>query len=93
MTERLVRPLGNATLIVTGDRWGVWGQMIGEELFRVPFAGWSERHELRAEFRCVPRRFVVVDGDGLVRASGRTQTPTLLPGEPFLLRVASPVAA
>ena len=35
----------------------------------------------------------VVDGDGMARASGYTQAVTLLPGEPFLLRVASPLAA
>jgi hypothetical protein len=50
-------------------------------------------HELRARGRCVPRRYVVVDADGLVRAAGYTDTRTCLPGEPFLLRVAKPLAA
>ena len=59
----------------------------------VPFAGLDEPHELRAEGRCVPRRFTVVDAEGLVRAGGYTATPTCLPGEPFVLRVASPLAA
>jgi len=36
---------------------------------------------------------MVIDEDGLVRASGYTHTPTCLPGEPFVLRVASPLAA
>ncbi len=69
------------------------GQQIGQELWRVPIAGWDEPHELRAEGRCIPRRYAVIDGDGLVRASGYTHTPTCLAGEPFLLRVASPLAA
>ena len=43
--------------------------------------------------RCVPRRYAVIDGDALVRASGYTATPTCLPGEPFVLSVASPLAA
>jgi hypothetical protein len=80
-------------LIVTGDRWGEWGQQIGQELWRVPFTDWDEPHELRAEVRCVPRRFVVSDADGLVRASGYTTTPTCLAGEPFILKVAEPLAA
>ena len=58
----------------------------------MPFAGWGEPHELRAEVRCVPRRFTVIDADGLVRASGYTRAPTCLPGEPFRLTVA-PLAA
>ena len=40
----------------------------------------------------MPRRFTVIDSDGLVRAAGHTDTPTCLPGEPFMLRVAEPLA-
>ena len=54
----------------------------------MPFAGWNEAHELRAVVRCVPRRDVLIDADGLVRAAGYTRTPTCLTGEPFRLRVA-----
>jgi hypothetical protein len=93
VVDSLTRPLLDPLLIVTGDRWGEWGQRIGQELWRVSFAGWDEPHELRAEVRCVPRRYVVIDADGLVRAAGYTATPTCLPGEPFLLRVAAPLAA
>ena len=54
--------------------------------------GWNEPYELRARARCVPRRFTVIDADGLVRASGYTDTPTCLAGEPFPLRVPAPFA-
>ena len=82
-------------VIITGDRSGDDGRHEpGAELWRVaPFAGWAEPHELRAVVRCVPRRFTVIDGDGLVRASGYTVTPTCLPGEPFVLSIASSLAA
>ena len=93
MALRVYRPLRAATLIVTGDLRGPDAVEVGFELWRVPFEGWGAVHELRALGRCVPRRYVVIDGDGLVRASGYTQTPTCLAGEPFVLRVASPLAA
>ena len=93
MVTYLQRPLQDPTLIVTGDRWCAEGLEVGAELWRVPFAGWGEPHELRAEVRCIPRRYTVVDGGGLVRASGYTATPKCLAGEPFALRVASPLAA
>jgi hypothetical protein len=93
MVTLLARPLQDPTLVITGDRWAAAGLEVGAELWRVPFAGWGEPHELRADARCVPRRFTVVDGDGLVGASGYTATPTCLPGEPFMLRVASSLAA
>ena len=93
MVTHLTRPLLEPALIVVGDLHAPDGLEVGFELWRVPFKGWDERHKLRAQGRCVPRRFTVVDGDGLVRASGYTATPTYLPGEPFVLRVASPLAA
>ncbi len=78
---------------MTGDRWGAWGREIGQELWRVPFAGWDEPHALRAEVRCAPRRYTVIDGDGLVRASGYAVTPECRPGEPFRLSVPAPLGA
>ena len=39
VADRLTRPLVKPVLIVTGDRWGDWGQEPGQELWRVPFAG------------------------------------------------------
>jgi hypothetical protein len=93
LVSRLSRPLLEPVLIVTGDLHAPDGLEVGFELWRVPFHGWDVAHELRARGRCVPCRYVVVDADGLVRAAGYTQTPTCLAGEPFLLRVASPVAA
>ena len=89
----LTRPLQDPTLVITGDRWAAEGLEVGAELWRVPFAGWGEPHELRADAPCIPRRFTVIDSGGLVRASGYTAKPTCLPGEPFALRVASPLAA
>ena len=44
-----------------------------------------------AESWCRPRRFTVVQG-GLARADGRTNDPTVLPGEVFSLRVEAPSA-
>ena len=93
MALRVHRPLHTPTLIVTGDLHGADALEIGFELWRVPFAGWELPHELRARARCVPRRYTVVDGDGLVRASGPTPTPECRPGEPFRLVVAGPLAA
>jgi hypothetical protein len=93
VVTHLTRPLLKPVLIVTGDLHAPDGLEVGFELWRVPFKGWDVPHELRAWGRCVPRRFTVVDGDGLVRASGYTSTPTCLPGEPFVLTVASPLAA
>jgi hypothetical protein len=78
--------------VVTGDLHAPDGLEVGFELWRAPFAGWDVAHDLRARGRCVPRRYVVVDADGLVRASGCTATPTCLPGEPFRL-LAEPLAA
>ena len=93
MALRLHRPLRAPTLIVTGDLLGADAVEMGFELWRVPFARWELAHELRARARCVPRRYTVVDGDGLVRASGPTPTPECRPGEPFRLVVAGPLAA
>ena len=93
MAPRVHRPLRAPTLIVTGDLHGAEAVEIGFELWRVPFAGWELPHELRARGRCVPRRYTVVDGDGLVRASGPTHTPECRPGEPFRLVIAGPLAA
>jgi hypothetical protein len=90
---RLTRPLLDPVLIVTRDLHAPDGLEVGFELWRVPFAGWGEPHDLRARGRCVPRRYTVVDADGLVRASGYTVTPTCSPGEPFRLTVPSPLAA
>jgi hypothetical protein len=87
------RPLLEPVLIVTGDLLAPDGLEPGFELWRVPFNGWDAVHELRARGRCVPRRYVVVDADGLVRAAGYTDIRTCLPGEPFLLLVAEPLAA
>jgi hypothetical protein len=83
MVTGLHRPLERPTLIVTGDRKGPDGFETDAKLWRVPFAGWGAVYELRAAARCVPRRFVVVDADGLTRAAGYTATPTLWSGEPF----------
>ena len=93
MALRVHRPLRAATLIVTGDLRGPDAVEVGFELWRVPFAGWEQPNELRARGRCVPRRYTVLDGDGVVRASGPTPTPECRPGEPFRLTVAGPVAA
>lgn len=93
MVSYLARPLQAPTLIVVGDLHSPDGLEVGFELWREPFAGWDEPHELRARGRCVPRRYTVIDSDGLVRASGYTETPVCRPGELFLLRVASPLAA
>ena len=89
----LTRPLLEPVLIVTGDLLAPDGPEPGFELWRVPFEGWDVIHELRARGRCVPRRYVVIDQDGLVRSSGYTRTPTCLAGEPLLLRVPAPAAA
>ena len=93
LPSRRTRPLLEPVLIVKRRPLGRLGQEPGQELWRVPFRGWDEPHELRALGRCVPRRFTVIDGAGLVRASGYIASPTCLPGEPFVLRVASPMAA
>jgi hypothetical protein len=93
MVNRLTRPLIQPLLIVTRDLQAPDGREPGFELWRVPFDGWDAVHQLRARGRCVPRRYVVVDADGLVRAAGYTETRTCLPGEPFVLRVADPLAA
>ena len=93
MALRLIRPLHEPTLIVVGDLRAPDGLELGFELWRVPFNGWDAVHELRARGRCVARRYVVVDANGLVRAAGYTETRTCLPGEPFLLQVTEPVAA
>ncbi len=69
----LTRPLQDPTLIVTEDLLASGGVEPGFELWRVPFKGWDESQEMRACGRCVPRRYVVVDGDGLVR--GRRLLP------------------
>ena len=86
------RPAVSAVLIITGDRRGDDGhQEAGAELWRVPFAGWDELHELEATTWCRPRRYVVVDG--LVRAAGYTSNdPTLIAGEVFRIRVPVPLA-
>lgn len=93
MALRVHRPLRAAIFIVTGDLRGPDAVEMGFELWRVPFAGWEQPHELRARGRCVPRRYTVLDGDGAVRASGPTPTPECRPGEPFRLTVAGPAAA
>ena len=86
------RPLVNPTLIITGDRRDEDGHHeAGAELWRVPFAGWDELHELEATTWCRPRRYVVVDG--LVRAAGYTSdNPTVLIGDVFRIRVPAPPA-
>jgi FtsP/CotA-like multicopper oxidase with cupredoxin domain len=76
-------------LIITGDLRDEDGQQAGAELWRVPFREWGETHRMLAETWCRPRRFTVIDG-ALVRADGRTNDPTVLPGEVFALEVAKP---
>jgi hypothetical protein len=93
MASRLTRPLLEPVLIITRDLHAPDGLEPGFGLWRVPFNGWDAVHQLRARGRCVPRRYVVVDADGLVRAAGYTETPTSPAGEPFFLQVAAPVAA
>jgi hypothetical protein len=53
--------VGGVLLIITGDRRDDDGHEPGAELWRVPFAGWGQLHELRAATWCVPRRYTVVD--------------------------------
>ena len=60
------------------------------ELWRVPFAGWDVVHVLRARAGAFPGAYIVVDADGLVRATGYTVKPTCFPGRPFRLTVPSP---
>ena len=89
MALRVTRPLHDPALIVVGDLHAPDGLEVGFELWRVSFADWDEPHDLQALGRCVPRRYTVVDGDGLVRSSGYTATPECRPGERFRLTVPS----
>ncbi len=93
MVSHLTRALQDPLLIIIGDLHSPLRLEPGFELWRVPFRGWDEPHDLRARARCRPRRFVVVDGDGVVRDSGPTATPECGPGEIFTLCIASPQAA
>jgi hypothetical protein len=77
------------SLIITGDLRDEDGLQPGAELWCVPFKGWDEPHRMLAEYWCRPRRFAVIEG-GLIRADGRTNDPTVLPGEVFTLQVARP---
>lgn len=93
MALRTSRPLTAPKLIVVGDLHAPGGLELGFELWREPFQGWGESHELRARAQCVPRRYVIIDGDGIVRSSGPIAPLRLLPGEPLIVRVAGPAAA
>ena len=76
-------------LVITGDARDEDGYQPGAEVWRVPFRGWDEPHRMLAEQWCRPRRYTVIER-GLIRADGRTNEPTVLPGELFTIQVAKP---
>ena len=75
--------------MVIGDVIGAEGLAPGVELWRTDFIGWDVGHRFRAESRCTPRRYSVVEA-GHFLATGRTDSPYLMPGDTFRIAVNKP---
>lgn len=73
-------------LIISGDLRDGHGHERGAELWRVPFKGWNETHQMVAESSCEPRRFALVEGS-LVLGAGTCDYPTITPGEVFSIQI------
>lgn len=87
--ERPPVPLTEDWLIVSGDRINHGSDDHDVELWCVPFQGWGIVHYLEAPTWVVPRRYAVI-ADQLIRASGRTYSVLVPPGEIFDVQLQRP---